>query len=67
MKKGGGAPKKTKKAGAFTLGGARFAKISAVEGLTPSSGMKTRLREFDRNGTPAEERRREIIRSHSKR
>lgn len=51
---------------AFVLGSESFAKISAVEGMTFTRSMKIRMDKFEREGTPAEERRRAIIRSHSK-
>ena len=48
------------------LGRERFAKISAVEGIELTSSMRERAAEFDRRGMAAEERRRSIIRAHSK-
>jgi hypothetical protein len=70
MKKNGQPAKKKRGSrsakGAFVLGSDRFAKISAVEGMTLTTGMKVRMKEFDRERTPADERRRTIIRSHSK-
>jgi hypothetical protein len=46
------------------LGRERFAKISAVEGIELSPGMKKRAAEFDRRGLSGEERRRSIIRAY---
>ncbi|WP_157195859.1 hypothetical protein [Bradyrhizobium sp. YR681] len=48
------------------IGRARFAKISAVEGIVPSTAMKARVARFDRQGLSAAERRREIIDAHKK-
>jgi hypothetical protein len=48
------------------IGRERFAKISAVEGIEPSSAMKKRVAQFDRAGLSAAERRREIIKAHKK-
>ena len=44
----------------------RFAKISAVDGITPSEAMRQRVARFDRLGLSAAERRREIIKAHKK-
>jgi len=52
--------------GVLTLGRERFAKISAVEGIELTADMRARAAEFDRRGMAAEERRRSIIRAHSK-
>jgi hypothetical protein len=49
-----------------TLGRDRFAKISEVEGIALTAPMKQRAAEFERMGLSAEERRRSIIRAHSK-
>ena len=48
------------------MGRERFAKISAVEGIELTPAMRTRAAEFDRRGMAAAERRRSIIRAHSK-
>ena len=48
------------------IGRERFAKISAVEGIKPSSAMKKRVAQFDRDGLSAAERRREIIKAYKK-
>ena len=50
----------------ITLGRARFAKISAVEGIAITPQMKKRAAEFDRQGLSAAERRASIIRAHRK-
>jgi len=49
-----------------TLGRDRFAKISEIEGIALTPGMKQRVAEFERMGLSAGERRRSIIRAHSK-
>ncbi len=48
------------------IGARRFAKISAVEGITLTGEMRTRAAEFDRKGMSAEERRRSIMRAYRK-
>jgi hypothetical protein len=48
------------------IGRERFAKISAVESITPSAAMRKRVAQFDRLGLSAAERRREIIKAHKK-
>ncbi|WP_092191540.1 hypothetical protein [Bradyrhizobium sp. cf659] len=48
------------------IGRERFAKISAVEGIKPSSAMRKRVEQFDRLGLSPAERRREIIKAHKK-
>jgi hypothetical protein len=48
------------------IGRERFAKISAVEGVRLTPAMRRRAAEFDRRGLPADERRRSIIRAHTK-
>jgi hypothetical protein len=48
------------------IGRARFASISAVEGIKPSAAMKKRVARFDRAGLSPAERRREIIKAHKK-
>jgi len=50
----------------LVIGRERFAKISAVEGIKPSSAMKKRVAQFDRDGLSAAERRREIIKAYKK-
>jgi hypothetical protein len=50
----------------LVVGRERFAKISAVEGIVPSTAMKARVARFDRQGLSAAERRREIINAHKK-
>ena len=50
----------------MTLGRERFAKISAVEGIELTAGMKKRAADFDRRGVSGEERRRTIIRAYRK-
>lgn len=52
--------------GKFVLGSARFEKISKLEGLTLTRDMKGRIEKFDREKTPAAERRRTIIRAYRK-
>jgi hypothetical protein len=54
------------KAGGFVVGRARFAKISAVEGIELSQVMEKRASEADRKGLTAEEYRRTIGSSHCK-
>jgi hypothetical protein len=51
---------------AVVIGGRRFAKISAVEGIVLTGEMRTRIAEFDLKGMSAEERRRSIIRAYRK-
>lgn len=48
------------------VGRAKFAKISAVEGVKLTPSMNKRAIEFDRAGLSAEERRKAIIRAHAK-
>lgn len=48
------------------IGRERFAKISAVEGIKPSTAMRKRAAQFDRQGLSAAGRRREIIKAHKK-
>jgi hypothetical protein len=50
-----------------TLGRERFAKISAVEGIEFSAGMRARAAEFDHLGMTPAKRRRAIIEAYSKR
>lgn len=63
-----GKPKATKTNGGarVVIGRERFAKISAVEGILPSAGMKKRVAQFDREKLSAAARRREIIKAHKK-
>ena len=46
----------------FRLGRDRFARISAVEGISLTEEMRATLERFDREGLSAEERRRAILR-----
>lgn len=55
------------KSGWFVLGSNRFAKISEVEGIKLTPAMKKRASDARSKGLTAEEYRRAIIRSHSKR
>jgi hypothetical protein len=50
----------------FTIGRARFAKISAVEGIRLSEAMDAEFREFDRKRLSPGKRRREISRKYGK-
>jgi hypothetical protein len=50
----------------MTIGRARFAKISAVEGVVLSPGMERRVANFERAGLSAKERRESIIRAYRK-
>jgi hypothetical protein len=54
------------KVGGFVVGRARFAKISAVEGIELTEVMEKRASEADRKGLTAEEYRRTIVRSYRK-
>ena len=45
----------------FTLGRGHFEKISAVEGIRLSRGLRADFEEFDRLGVPADERRRVLM------
>ena len=45
----------------FVLGRERFARISAVEGITLTDEMRATLERFDREGLSADERRRAIL------
>lgn len=60
------APRGTK-SGRFVLGSDRFAKISEVEGIKLTPAMKKRASNALSKGLTAEEYRRAIIRSYSKR
>jgi hypothetical protein len=55
-----------KNAGGWVIGHARFAKISAVEGIALTSGMQSRKAELDRRGADPEERRQAIIKAHKR-
>lgn len=46
--------------GTFTLGRARFSKISAVEGISLSHQALAQFEEFDRQGLTADERRQQL-------
>lgn len=50
----------------FVVGRERFTQISAVEGIKPTRAMKKRAATFDKLGLTAAERRRQIIKAHSK-
>lgn len=54
------------KAGSFVVGRARFAKISAVEGIHLTPAMEKRAAEAGRKGLTADEYRRTIVRSYRK-
>ncbi len=45
----------------FVVGRARFAAISAVEGIVLTPEMRATLQRFDRDGLSADERRRRIL------
>jgi hypothetical protein len=49
-----------------TIGRARFAKISAVEGIVLTAEMERRFTDSERAGLSARERRESIIRAHRK-
>jgi hypothetical protein len=66
MKKRGSPPNPRRAAKKITIGRERFAKISEVEGIVITAGMKKRVADFDRKGLSAGERRRLIIRAYSK-
>jgi hypothetical protein len=65
-KQGPGARSRNKAKSGMTLGRERFAKISAVEGIELTAGMRKRAAEFERRGTPPAERRRAIVQAYSK-
>ena len=50
----------------LVIGRERFVRISAVEGIVPTAAMKKRLADFEKRGLTAAERRKEIIKAHSK-
>jgi len=63
------APAKTSsspKTSRFVLGRARFAKISAVEGIKKSAESRRMFEEFDRKGLTAEQRRKAIFEKYAK-
>jgi hypothetical protein len=66
MKKRNSPPKPRRAAKGPTLGRDRFAKISEVEGIALTPGMKRRVAEFERMGLSAGEHRRSIIRAYGK-
>jgi len=51
----------------FVLGRARFAKISAVEGIHLTRDMQRDFEDFDKQGLSAEERRKRIAQKYGKR
>jgi hypothetical protein len=57
---------KGSKVSGFVVGRARFAKISAVEGIRLTEVMEKRASEADRKGLTAEKYRRTIMRSYRK-
>lgn len=57
---------KDSKVGGFVVGRARFAKISAVEGIHLTAAMEKRASEADRKGLSAEKYRQMIVRSYRK-
>ncbi len=57
---------KGRKVSGFAVGRARFAKISAVEGIQLTEVMEKRAAEADRKGLTAEKYRQTIVRSHRK-
>lgn len=60
-----GAKAASKKSG-WVIGHARFTKISAVEGIVLTPGMKVRKSELDRMGASAEKRRETIIKAYKR-
>ena len=66
MKKQAPESRRRKAKSNMVLGRERFAKISAVEGIELTAGMRSRVAEFDRRGTRPAERRRAIVRAYSK-
>lgn len=57
---------KSSKVNGIVIGRARFARISAVEGIQLTQVMEKRASEADRKGLTAEEYRRTIVRSYRK-
>jgi hypothetical protein len=67
MKKRGSPPKIVRSSGrGEVIGRERFAKISAVEGIVLTSGMKQRAAEFDRQGLSPKQRISAIVAAHRK-
>jgi hypothetical protein len=58
--------KKSAKAGSFVIGHARFSKISAVEGIVLTSGMKARRARLEQSGASPAERRAAIIKAYKR-
>lgn len=56
----------TKPAGAFVIGRARFAKISAVEGIKKPADSRRMFEDFDRKGLTPEQRRKAIFEKYAK-
>lgn len=56
----------SKKSSGFVLGRGRFAKISAVEGITKSAESRRMFEEFDRKGLTPEQRRKAIFEKYAK-
>lgn len=68
-KKISSSPKRAKaasKKSGWAIGHARFAKISAVEGIVFTPAMKARKSELDRVGASAEERRQAITKAYKR-
>jgi hypothetical protein len=67
MKKRVTSAKKTaKKSAKFVIGHARFSKISAVEGIALTPGMKARKTRLERSGASPAERRAAIIKAYKR-
>jgi len=58
--------KKGSKTGSFVLGSKRFAKISAVEGITKTPAMRKRGEDFEKRGLSTAERRQELLKAYRK-
>jgi hypothetical protein len=56
--------RKKAEAARFVLGQQRFAKISAVEGISLTPAMKKRIKAFDEAGLSASARRKAIINAY---
>ena len=54
------------RSGRFVVGRDAMTKLNAMEGIVQSASSRAMFAEFDRRGTPNEERRRAIIAKHSK-
>jgi hypothetical protein len=52
--------------GQFIVGGKASAKISKIEGMTLSKGMRATFKDFDRKGLPADARRAKLIDKYGK-